>query len=73
MCWFLAGSGYLRGLIWSEGIRRNLGLLEGLELIFEHGMDGGWLGRREIYCLLEGDGEGGSTIHTGWRRGLLIK
>ena len=42
MCWFLAGSGYLRGLIWLEGIRRNLGFIEGLELIFEHGMDGGW-------------------------------
>ena len=44
MCWFLAGSGYLRGLIWLEGIRRNLGFIEGLELIFECGMDGGWLG-----------------------------
>ena len=36
--------GYLCGLIWLEGIRRNLGIIEGLELIFEHGMDGGWLG-----------------------------
>ena len=41
---FLAGSGVLCGLIWLEGIRRNLGLLEGLGLIFECGMDGGWLG-----------------------------
>ena len=39
---FLAGSGVLCGLIWLEGIRRNLGFIEGLELIFEHGMDGGW-------------------------------
>ena len=30
----LAGRGYLCGLIWLEGIRRNLRLLEGLELIF---------------------------------------
>ena len=37
---FWAGSWVLRGLIWSEGERRNLRLLEGLELIFEHGMDG---------------------------------
>ena len=44
MRWFLAGSGYLCGLIWLEGIRRNLGIIEGLELIFECGMDGGWLG-----------------------------
>ena len=40
MCWFLAGSGYLRGLIWLEGKVANLRLLEGLELIFECGMDG---------------------------------
>ena len=36
--------GYLCGLIWLEGERRNLRLLEGLELIFECGMDGRWLG-----------------------------
>ena len=47
MCWFLAGSGYLRGLIWLEGIRRNLRLLEGLELIFECGMDVAWWGGGE--------------------------
>ena len=40
----MAGSGYLRGLIWITGKVANLGLLEGLELIFEHGMDGGWEG-----------------------------
>ena len=44
MCWFLAGSGYLRGLIWLEGKVANLRLLEGLELIFECGMDVAWLG-----------------------------
>ena len=33
--------GYLCGLIWSEGIRRNLRLLEGLELIFRGRVDGG--------------------------------
>ena len=45
--------GYLCGLIWSEGIRRNLRLLEGLELIFEHGMDGGWLGRGNVSQILQ--------------------
>ena len=40
----LAGRGYLCGLIWITGKVANLRLLEGLELIFEHGMDGGWLG-----------------------------
>ena len=45
--------GYLCGLIWSEGIRRNLRLLEGLELIFEHGMDGGWLGRWNVSQILQ--------------------
>ena len=48
MCWFLAGSGYLRGLIWITGKVANLGLLEGLELIFECGMDGGYLHLEEI-------------------------
>jgi hypothetical protein len=33
-----------------EGKVANLGIIEGLELIFECGMDGGWLGG--------GDGEG---------------
>ena len=45
---FLAGSGVLCGLIWLEGIRRNLRLLEGLELIFECGMDVGYLHLEEI-------------------------
>ena len=53
MCWFLAGSGYLRGLIWLEGIRRNLRLLEGLELIFECGMDGGWWGGGNVSQILQ--------------------
>ena len=38
---FWAGLWYLCGLIWSEGERRNLRLLEGLELIFEDRVDGG--------------------------------
>ena len=38
---FLAGSGVLCGLIWLEGIRRNLGIIEGLELIFRGRVDGG--------------------------------
>ena len=51
---FWAGLWYLCGLIWLEGIRRNLRLLEGLELIFEHGMDGGWEG------IIEGRKEWGT-------------
>ena len=51
---FWAGSWVLRGLIWFLGEMANLRLLEGLELIFEYGMDGGWLG---------GGGEKRDTVH----------
>ncbi len=45
---FWAGLWYLCGLIWLEGERRNLRLLEGLELIFGLRVDGGLLGRMGI-------------------------
>ena len=45
MCWFLAGSGYLRGLIWITGKVANLRLLEDLELIFEQRVHGYGLDR----------------------------
>ena len=44
---FLAGSGVLCGLIWLVRESRNLGIIEGLELIFECGMDVAWLGGGE--------------------------
>jgi hypothetical protein len=37
-----------------EGIRRNLRLLEGLELIFRGGVDGGSIGRLDIWLFLVG-------------------
>jgi len=44
---FWAGLWYLCGLIWLARESRNLRLLEGLELIFEYGMDGyGWENNR---------------------------
>ena len=45
---YFGWQGYLCGLIWLEGIRRNLGFIEGLELIFECGMDVGYLHLEEI-------------------------
>jgi len=51
---FWAGLWYLCGLIWLAGKRRNLGICIALELIFEHGMDGGSIGRLDIWLFLVG-------------------
>ena len=54
---FLAGSGVLCGLLWLVRESRNLGLLEGLELIFECGMDVAWLGGGSFTGFYRGSGE----------------
>ena len=46
--------GYLCGLVWLAGKRRNLRLLEGLELILGDRVDGGGIGRLDIWLFLVG-------------------